>query len=283
MKINKISPQEQVFLKRLEHIDPAPKKLYFIGNLPETELKAVAIVGSRKPTGYGREVAEKLSYELAQKGIIIVSGLALGIDAIAHRGALEAGQATLAVLANGLNTVYPSSHKELARKIIEKHGAIISEYEPSMPPLPHQFLERNRLVSGLADAVIVVEAAIRSGTLSTATHALNQGKAVFAVPGNITNPMSAGCNALILQGATPVTSTQDILDVIAPDISKQEGFIFGDTPEEQAIIDLLKSGIRDGEELFIKSKLEATNFNQTLSMLEIKGIIKPLGGNKWRL
>lgn len=283
MKINKISPQEQIFLKRLEHIDPPSKKLYFIGKLPETEVKAVAIVGSRKPTSYGREVAEKLSYELAQKGIIIVSGLALGIDAIAHRGALEAGKTTIAVLANGLNTVYPSSHKELARKIIEKQGALISEYEPSMPPLPHQFLERNRLVSGLTDAVIVVEAAIRSGTLSTATHALNQGKTVFAVPGNITNPMSAGCNALIRQGAIPVTSIQDILDVIAPDIAEQESFIFGDTPEEQIVIDLLKSGIRDGEELLIKSKLEATSFNQTLSMLEIKGIIKPLGGNKWRL
>ena len=187
------------------------------------------------------------------------------------------------MLGNGLNTVYPSSHQDLAKKIIESGGALLSEYEPSMPPLPHQFLERNRLVSGLADAVVVVEAAVRSGTLSTATHALNQGREVFAVPGNITSPMSAGCNALIRQGATPVTSTQDILDVIAPEITEQTSFILGDTPEEQTILNLLKSGIRDGEELLIKSKLDAQTFNQALSMLELKGIIKALGGNKWRL
>ena len=283
MKINKITPQEQKFLQRTKHIDVAPKSLYFIGKLPETEVKAVAIVGSRKPTAYGREVAEKLSYELAQKGIVIVSGLALGIDAIAHRGALDAHGATIAVLANGLDTVYPSSHKELARRVIESDGALLSEYAPGMPPLPHQFLERNRLVSGLSDAVIVVEAAVRSGTLSTATHALGHGREVFAVPGNITSPMSAGCNALIRQGATPVTSTQDILNVIAPEITEQTSVILGDTPEEQTILNLLKSGLRDGEELLIKSKLNAQEFNQTLSMLELKGAIKALGSNKWRL
>ena len=283
MKINSISPDKQKFLQRLENIDASPKSLYFIGKIPDTEVKAVAIVGSRKPTSYGKEVAERLSYELAQKGIVIVSGLALGIDAIAHRGALQARQSTIAVLANGLDTIYPSSHKELARNIIENNGALVSEYKTGTPPLPHQFLERNRLVSGLADAVIVVEAAIRSGTLSTASHSLGQGREVFAVPGNITSPLSAGCNALLRQGATPVTCAQDILDVIAPNISYQTELIFGDTPEEQTILELLQAGIRDGEELLIKSKLDATTYSQTLSLLELKGTIKALGGNKWRL
>lgn len=283
MKINTISPDKQKFLQRLKHIDSKPKSLYFIGKLPESTNISVAIVGSRKPTAYGREVAEKISFELAQKRVVIVSGLALGIDAIAHRGALEAHGTTVAVLGNGLNTIYPSSHKELARRIIDNNGALLSEYESAMPPLPHQFLERNRIVSGLADAVIVVEAAMRSGTLSTATHALGQGREVFAVPGNITSPMSAGCNALIRQGAIPLTSSQDVLDIIAPHITEQTAMVFGDTPEEQIILELLKSGVRDGEELLTKSKLTATTYNQTLSMLELKGAIKSLGGNKWRL
>lgn len=255
-----------------------------MGRLPETVKPTVAIVGSRKPTSYGREVAQRISYDLAQAGVIIVSGLALGIDGVAHRGALEAGGTTIAVLGNGLDSIYPSSHQDLGQTIIEKGGAIISEYEPAMPALAYQFLERNRIVSGLSDAVVVVEAAARSGTLSTAAHALNQGREVFAVPGNITSPLSTGCNNLIKQGATPVTSSDDILEIIAPQIKiDQAQLIFGDTVEEVAIIDLLKAGLRDGEDIQIKSQLTPEVFNQTLSMLEIKGIIRPLGANQWTL
>ncbi len=283
MKINSITPDESKFLQSLSTIAKPPKSLHFIGKLPETEVKTVAIVGTRKPTAYGKEVAERVSRELSQAGIVVVSGLALGIDGIAHRACVAAGGTTIAVLGNGLASVYPSSHRELAAQIIKSGGALLSEYEPTAPALPHQFLERNRLVSGLADAVIVVEAAARSGTLSTAAHALEQGREVFAVPGNITSPLSLGCNALIKQGAIPLTSTQDVLDIIAPRSSTQTKLVFGDTPQEATIIELLQSGIRDGEELQIKSKLQTAEFNQTLTMLEIKGIVKALGANQWTI
>jgi len=284
MKINTIVPEKQEYLRSLVDIDQSPKRLYFIGKIPEKRLPTVAIIGSRKPTAYGKEVTGRLAYELAAKGVVVVSGLAIGIDGLAHQGALEANGTTLAVLGNGLNQIYPSSHQQLAKNIIKNEGAIISEYEPSMPGLPHQFLERNRIVSGLSDAIIVVEAATRSGTLSTAAHALNQGREVFAVPGNITSPLSAGCNALIKQGATPLTSSADVLDVIAPqDSARQASLVLGDNREEAMIIELLQKGLRDGDELLEQSQFDPVLFNQTLSMLEIKGIIKALGANQWTL
>lgn len=285
MKINKISPQSTNYTKLLEHIPNPPKQLFFRGELPEKRIKSVAIVGSRKPTSYGREVAQKIASDLAKNGIIVVSGMALGIDGIAHTAALEAGGTTIAVLANGVDKFYPSSHRGLGEKIISSGGAILSEYEPGTPALAHQFLERNRLVSGLADAVVVVEAAARSGTLSTATHALEQGKEVFAVPGNITSPLSEGCNKLIKMGAQPLTSTQDILDLIIPESEKtnQTSIFKGATPAENKILEILQSGVRDGEEILKQSNLSASEFNQAITMLEIKDIVKSLGGNKWGL
>lgn len=284
MKINTISTDKHEFLQRSVGLDDFPKKLYILGNLPEKRIPTIAIVGSRKHTQYGKEVAEKLAYELARAGVVVVSGLALGIDSIAHRAALEAKGTTLAVLAHGLDTVYPASHKGLAKKIIQENGALVSEYKAGILPMAHRFLERNRIASGISDGVVVVEAAARSGTLSTAAHALAQGKEVFAVPGNITSPLSVGCNSLIRQGAIPVTKVEDILEVIAPTIkAEQTRFILGDTEDEVAILKLLQSGLRDGEEVLVKSRLEPALFSQTLTMLEIKGIIKSLGNNQWTL
>lgn len=284
MKINRITTEKEEYLQRSIDLDDFPKKLYILGNLPKKNLPTIAIVGSRKPTQYGREVTERLAGDLARAGVVVISGLALGIDSIAHRAALEAKGITIAVLANGLDTIYPRNHQALAKQIVENDGAILSEYESGTPPLPFRFLQRNRIVSGLADGIVVVEAATRSGTLSTAAHALDQSKEVFAVPGNITSPLSSGCNALIKQGATPVTDTKDILDIIVPsDKTEQTQFILGDTPEEVSILQLLQSGLRDGDELLQKTKLDPTTFNQTLTMLEIKGMIKPLGANQWTL
>lgn len=284
MKINRISTDKEEYLQGSKNLDDFPKKLYILGKLPEKNIPTIAIVGSRNPSQYGREVTEKLAGELARAGVVIVSGLALGIDSIAHRAALQAGGTTIAVMAHGLDTVYPSSHKALAKQITESDGALISEYDPGVSPMAYRFLERNRIISGIADGVIIIEAATKSGSLSTATHALNQNKEVFAVPGNITNPLSAGCNALIRQGAIPVTRVEDILDVIAPTIkAEQTRFILGDTPEEVAILQLLQTGLRDGDELVEKSKLDPVIFSQTLTMLEIKGIIKSLGGNQWTI
>lgn len=252
--------------------------------MPAGRKVSAAIVGSRKPTAYGKEVTHQLAYELAAKGVIIISGLALGVDGLAHRAALEAGGTTIAVLANGLPDIYPRAHSDLAQSIIARGGAVISEYEPGVEARGFQFLERNRLVSGLADAVIITEAAARSGTLNTAAHALEQGREVFVVPGNITSPLSRGCNALLRQGATPVTSVQDILEVIAPDLLRpQTSLALGSTPLESKILQLLLAGVRDGDELQRQSGATAASFSQALTMLEINGTIRPLGGNQWSM
>jgi DNA processing protein len=284
MKINRISPGKHKYLQITESIAKKPEILYFTGKLPPERIPTVAVVGTRKPTSYGKEVGYRLAYELAKRGIIIISGLALGVDAIAHRGALEAKGTTIAILGNGLPGIYPSSHKTLAKEIIDSGGAIITEYEPETSARQHHFLQRNRIISGLSDAVIVVEAAAKSGTLNTAAHALQQGKAVFAVPGHITSPLSAGCNALIKQGAFPVTSFEDVLEVIAPQtLQPQTSFALGNTPLETKIIQLLQNGVRDGDQLQQLTEVEPAEFAQTLTIMEISGTIRGLGANQWTL
>lgn len=284
MKINRVLPEKHPYLQIVGNIAKPPKKFHFIGMLPERRLPSVAIVGTRKPTRYGKEVTHQLAYELAQRNVIIISGLALGVDGLAHQAALEAGGITLAVLANGLPDIYPATHKSLANRIVREGGAIISEYEPETQAWPNQFLERNRIVSGLADAIIITEAASKSGTLNTAMHALDQGKEVFVVPGNITSPMSSGCNALLKQGASVVTSFEDVLEVIAPDLLRaQSSLALGSSPLETTIITLLQSGIRDGEELQRQSGINAGEFATALTMLEIAGTIRSLGANQWTL
>ena len=284
MKINKISPLSSKCLQIIDTIAKSPKKLYFIGELPPTRIPTVAIVGSRRPTTYGKEVTYRLSNDLARRGVAIISGLALGVDGIAHRGALDAGGITLAVLANSVDIIYPATHRGLASDILNGGGAIISEYEPPTEARNFQFLERNRIVSGLSDAVIVTEAAVRSGTLSTVMHALEQGREVFVVPGNITSPLSAGCNNLIKQGAHPITCAEDVLEIIAPDLLQPQATLaLGSTQLESKIIELLQSGIRDGDELQSLSGVEANIFSTTVTVMEIAGTIRALGGNQWTL
>lgn len=284
MKINKISPDENEFTQILQSVNPQPQALYYLGTLPRKRQPAITIVGTRKPTTYGQEVTHRFAYELAQRGYVIVSGLALGVDGIAHRGALEANGTTIAVQANGLETLTPRSHRQLGIDILSANGAIVSEYPPDTPPAKFRFLERNRLVSGLSDAVLITEAAARSGTLSTATHALEQGKDVFVVPGNITSPQSAGCNQLIRQGATPVTCTQDILDILQPTrLALQAPLPLAMNDSQRTILQLLQSGMRDGEELQAASALDSATFSSELTMLEINGTIRALGANQWTL
>lgn len=284
MKINRISPDKHPYLQIIGNIAKAPEKLHFIGKIPPTRVPSVAIVGTRKPTRYGTEVTHDLAYELARRGVVIISGLALGVDGIAHRAALEADGITLAILGNGLPDIYPATHRSLADDIITHGGGIISEYEPGQSPRQYTFLARNRIVSGLADAIIITEASKRSGTLSTAARALEQGKEVFVVPGNITSPMSAGCNELLKQGATPITSSEDVLEVIAPDLLQpQTSLALGNTPAETAIIKLLQAGIRDGGELQRQLGIETSEFSTTLTMMEIAGTIRSLGANQWTL
>jgi DNA processing protein len=284
MKINSIAPDKHKYLQILGSIAKKPKSLYYIGNLPDERLPSVAIIGTRKPSRYGQEVTHRLAYDLAQKGIVIVSGMALGVDAIAHKAALEAGGTTIAVLGSGLNRIYPAANKSLADNIVSSGGAIVSEYEPETEARPYQFLERNRIVSGLADAIIITEAAARSGTLNTASHALEQGRDIFVVPGNITSPLSAGCNALLKQGASVVTNYRDVLEVVRPDsMNEQASLPLGQNELETVIIGLLADGVRDGEVLLKTSKAKPTEFATTLTMMELAGIIRPLGANQWTL
>lgn len=286
-EFNQIAPLEAKFTEVLDTIALKPKMLYFCGKMPENVV-SVAIVGTRHNTKYGDEVAYKLAFELAKRGVVIVSGLAFGIDSIAHRAALDAGGTTVAVLGTPIDEIYPKAHECLAREIIEKGGMIMSEYGPGETIYPRtSFLARNRLISGLAKVVVIVEAAERSGSLNTAMHALDQGREVFAVPGNIMNNYSRGCNKLIKCGATPYTEVEDVLSALFParKLRKRPGqtVIFGDTAEETAVLKAIYDGENDGEQIMRRIKMRTEIFNQTVSMLEIKGLIRSLGANKWSL
>jgi len=284
MKINSIRPQSNSYTQILSHIAKTPNTLYYRGTLPTERRPSVAIIGTRKPTQYGREVTNRFTEELARQGIVIVSGLALGVDGIAHQAALDAGGTTLAILANGLSYTYPRTHASLGEKIIAQGGALLSEYEPSTTARPHHFLERNRIVSGLSDAIIITEASARSGTMNTATHALEQGKEVYVVPGPITSPMSQGCNQLIRQGATPLLEASQILELLLPSADDtQTRLPLGSNELETAIIKLISSGLRDGDEMLSELKCDATEFSTSLTMLEINGAIRSLGANQWTL
>jgi DNA processing protein len=284
MNVKKVLYKGNAFPEVLTDIPNPPKTLYILGDLtPLLSMPRLAVVGSRKMTPYGRNVTTALVKEVAGQGVVIISGLALGVDAIAHQAALDAGGKTIAVLPCGLDNPYPATNRQLARRILEKGGVLISEYPEGMPPLQHHFIARNRLVSGLSDGVLITEAAARSGTIHTAGFALDQGKTVMAVPGNITSTLSAGTNQLIKTGATPVTSGQDIIDAFGLGMQLQFAEVLGANAEEHAILKLIKQGITDGQELQDKSKLEAALFNQTLTMLEVSGKIRPVGAGHWSL
>ena len=286
MEINTLAPDEHKFLQRLGDVADPPKRLCFMGNLPTSDAPVVAIVGSRKPTSYGREVTERLATDLARAGCVVVSGLALGVDCIAQAAALAAGGVVVGVVTNELPDISPRSNQRLAESIMQKGGAIISEWQRGDGKTigKWSFLERNRLVSGLADAVIITEAAARSGTLNTAMRALEQGKDVFVIPGNITSPSSAGCNLLLKQGAIPVTDVDDILERIAPQlINSQTQLALGTTDAEVAILTALKDGLRDGDEIQRATGVDPSEFATSLTMLELSGAIKSLGANQWTL
>lgn len=241
------------------------------------------MVGTRKVTPYGHGITSDLATNVAAQGVVIISGLAIGVDAIAHRSALGVGGLTIAVLPCGLDKPYPASHRQLARQILEQGGALVSEYPEGTPPLQHHFIARNRLVSGLSDGILITEAVSRSGTIHTAGFALEQGKTVMAVPGSITSTLSAGTNRLIKTGATPITEANDIFEALQLRNVSEEQEVLAANAQEAAILTHMQSGVTEASELQILSELEPAIFNQTLTMLEITGKIRPLGAGHWRI
>jgi DNA processing protein len=284
-KVNTLTLTSSAYPEILREIAKPPKQLYALGNITELLTRPrLAVVGSRKVSIYGRQVTQQLARDTAARGIVIVSGLALGVDGIAHQAAIDAGGKTIAVLPTGLDRIYPASHHQLAKKILETGGALITEYPNGTEPFKTNFIARNRIVSGVSDGVLITEAAEKSGTLHTANFALEQGKTVMAVPGNINSPLSAGTNNLIKAGAIPVTNVQDIFHALDLNIGTQLTMdVVGATIEESILLELLASGITESAELLTKSGLEPAMFNQTMTMLEINGKARPLGAGHWTI
>jgi DNA processing protein len=272
----------------LKEIYDPPVILYTKGKLVKDEL-AIAIVGSRKVSPYGVEVSETLSYSLAGKGITIISGLARGVDSWSHRGALEAGGRTIAVLGCGVDIVYPPENAELMN-LIEKGGAVISEYPPGMKPLPMNFIARNRIISGISAGTIVIEAGNKSGSLITAGYALEQGREVFAVPGNIDSPGSKGTNRLIKDGAKIVTCVEDVLEEIGfllPGKNSEKkgkaGFAKSLDDKERTVVNFLRTGVFHIDRISRGTGITINELEPVLLLLEMKGIVQQSPGRIYRL
>lgn len=283
-KVNTLTLNDSSYPNALKQIDKPPDPIYFIGSDPKTwiDRPKIAIVGSRKATSYGRAVTEDIAVKLARTGVVIISGLAYGIDATAHQATLSTGGLAVAVLATPLAKIYPAGHLQLADRIVQQGGTLISENNEDARIYRHSFLERNRIISGLADVVVITEAAERSGSLNTARLGLEQGKTVMAVPGNINSLTSTGCNNLIKAGAIPVTDAADVFYALGVKPTKQAISVnFRGTPEEELILNLIQKGMISQEELALASKLDGPSINSVLTMLEIAGVVKPLGGGNW--
>jgi DNA processing protein len=308
MEIKSISIKDSKYLRRLEFLEKPPEKLYFYGKIPDFlgdlpasprfplegagRPRTVAIVGARKMTAYGENLAFKIAKELSEAGVIIVSGMAVGIDAAAHKGALAGGGRTIAFLGTPINKIYPSENKRLFDEILAKDGCVLSELSVDQEYHPKtSFLERNRLISGISDAVIVVEADERSGSLNTASHALEQGVPLFAVPGDVSRQMSRGCNALFNKGATAITSADDILNTVFPEFKrkrKKKLSFYTSNPDEKLVLEQLSMGITSGDEVFENCKkneptFDISRYNLAITTLEIRGVVKREFGNNWVL
>ena len=265
-----------------------PEYLYFKGSLPDPEVPSVAIVGARSCSIYGRNQAGKIARILAENGVSVISGLAYGIDTCAHEGALAGGGKTYAVMGCGIDRCYPASNRKLYGKILDGGGGIISEYPPGTPPLAHHFPIRNRIISALADAVIICEARKKSGSLITANYALEQGKTIYAVPGRVSDCLSYGCNDLIRQGAFPLLDAEQVLD----DLGIGSVQIKNETPrneyaglekDEARLMQCLSDDPKTLGEICAESGLSHGSLTCLIVKLELKGLIEePLPGSYCR-
>lgn len=269
----------------LAQVHDAPPLLYVHGNVDALVQPQLAMVGSRNPTPLGEETAQQFARVLAGAGLTITSGLALGIDGAAHRGALAARGQTIAVFGTGPDRIYPARHRDLAHAIVDGGGALVSEYPPGTPPLPGHFPRRNRIISGLSLGTLVVEAALRSGSLLTARSAAEQGREVFAIPGSIHNPLARGCHRLIRDGAKLVETAQDVLEELAPQLRAvlaQESAPlvseFNFDADYRRLLDCLDFAPTAVDILVERSGLTADAVSSMLLLLELEGYVASATG-----
>jgi DNA processing protein len=274
VSIRSVGKGEAGYPPVLAQIPDPPPRLWVRGDAPLELLgrPSVAIVGARACSGYGRAVARTLATKAAGAGAVVVSGLARGIDGEAHRGALAARGTTVAVLGCGIDRDYPAAHAELARAIVDSGGLVVSEYEPGVEPAPWRFPARNRIIAGLALATVVVEARERSGALITADFALEDGREVLAVPGEITSPLSAGTNALLRLGATPVTGATDVLEALGLQAAPTATSCRSD-PVAGAILEALETGAETADEIARATGVDAGELAAALALLELEGAV----------
>lgn len=274
---------DPLYPAHLKQIDQPPPILYLKGAFSPEDAWAVAIVGTRAVTAYGRQVTEEIATVLVQNGVTIVSGLARGVDAVAHSAAVKAGGRTLAVLGSGVDRIYPPEHRALAEKIMLQ-GAVLSDYAPGTPPESANFPPRNRIISGLSLAVVVIEAAETSGSLITASFAAEQGRDVFAVPGNIFAPQSKGTNRLIANGAKPLLAVNDILEALdlTRNIERREiRKALPADPTEAALFQLIGAEPLHVDEIRAQTGLPIDRVSSTLAMMELKGMVRQVGGMQY--
>jgi len=261
----------------------APDLLFVRGSLPEAP--SVAVVGSRRCTAYGRRIADQYGRAIAEAGWLLISGLARGIDGAAHRGTVAAGGRGVAVLGSGIDVMYPREHADLARDLIAGGGAVISEAPPGTPPEAWRFPPRNRIISGLADVIIVVEATVKGGALITAESALRQGKHVLAVPGDITRASSAGCNLLIRDGAFPVHDVEDLIEslelILGPARPAVEAIPRDLDPEEEWVVALVRAGSADIDSLVAATGNSTGSLLAVLGRLELAGVVATDGPGRY--
>lgn len=271
---------DEAYPRRLKEIDQPPPVLYLRGNLLQEDEWAVAIVGTRRVTSYGRQVTEELATVLARNGVTVVSGLARGVDSIAHLATLNAGGRSIAVLGTGVDQVYPPENGRLAEKMLQQ-GALVSDYAAGTPPVGANFPPRNRLISGLSLAVVVVEAGLTSGALITASFAAEQGREVFAVPGNITAPQSQGTNRLILDGATPLLSPQQVLEALNLTMVTEHRAarqVLPTDPIEKQLYQALGAEPLHVDEIRMRTDMPIEQVSATLALMELKGMVRQVGG-----
>jgi DNA processing protein len=290
-KVDALTCEDPNYPSRLKQIYDYPPVLYVRGSLPAEDEPCLAIVGTRRPTIYGRQVTEEIVTDLARSEVTIISGLARGIDSVAHRAALDAGGKTIAVFGSGLDIVYPGENARLAQTITE-HGALVSEYPIGVRPKAENFPLRNRIMSGLSLGVLVIEAGERSGALITAHQAVEQDREVFAIPGSILSPASQGTNRLIQEGAKLVRNHADILQELNLSIAVQQSEIREFSPAEIsvpegsaefAILKQLSSEPNHIDEICRRSGLTMPEVSSTLAMFELKGIAKQVGNMSYVL